>query len=58
MRRRYFVVASVAYIVAGLIIVARSVIAHVIPLVILGVVFIALGAVRLRDYFKREERAR
>jgi uncharacterized membrane protein HdeD (DUF308 family) len=57
-RERWFVIASVAYIAAGLIIVARSVLAHVIPLVILGIVFVALGAVRLRDYFAQGGRTK
>ncbi len=53
MRRRYFVVVSVMYLVLGAIIVARSVMAHVVPMAVLGMVFLALGAVRLRDYFLR-----
>lgn len=51
MRRRYYVVVSIAYIVLGIVILVRSVTSHVLPIVILGIVFIALGLVRLRDYF-------
>jgi uncharacterized membrane protein HdeD (DUF308 family) len=53
MRQKYYVVASVVYIILGFIIVVRSALAHVFVLAILGLVFIALGAVRLRDYFLR-----
>jgi uncharacterized membrane protein HdeD (DUF308 family) len=53
LRLRYFVLASVLYIAIGVIIVARSVTAGVVPLAVLGVVFIALGAIRLRDNFRR-----
>jgi hypothetical protein len=49
-RRRYFVVVSVAYIALGLIIVGRSLLAHVPVAGILGVVLVALGAVRIRDF--------
>jgi uncharacterized membrane protein HdeD (DUF308 family) len=41
---------SVIYILIGLVIMVRSVLAHVAVIAILGIVFIALGAVRLRDY--------
>lgn len=41
---------SVIYICIGIIIMVRSVLAHVVPIAVLGVVFIALGVVRLRDY--------
>lgn len=54
LRQRYFVIASVLYIVLGIVILVRTVMAHALPLAILGIVFIALGAVRLRDYAKRE----
>ena len=50
LRQRYRLVASVLYIVLGTIIVFRSVLAHVLPLVLLGVVFIALGAVQVLAY--------
>jgi uncharacterized membrane protein HdeD (DUF308 family) len=49
-RRRYYVLASVIYILLGVVIVVRSILAHVAIIAVLGVVFIALGAVRLRDY--------
>lgn len=58
MRRRYYVLASVLYILLGGAILARSVAAHVFPIAILGVVFVALGAVRLRDYYSRGRSAR
>lgn len=50
-RQRYFVVTSAVYIILGGAILARSIVAHVVPVAILGLVFMALGAVRLRDYF-------
>jgi uncharacterized membrane protein HdeD (DUF308 family) len=50
LRRRYYVLVSVIYILIGLVIMVRSVLAHVAVIAILGIVFIALGAVRLRDY--------
>jgi uncharacterized membrane protein HdeD (DUF308 family) len=53
MRQKYFVIASVVYIILGLVIVVRSALAHALVLAILGLVFIALGAVRLRDYHLR-----
>lgn len=56
MRRRYYVAVSVGYVIIGLIILTRSAMAHAVPAVILGLVFVALGLVRLRDYwFSREE---
>lgn len=54
MRQRYFVMASFLYIGLGVVILVRTVIAHALPLAILGIVFIALGVVRLRDYSRRE----
>ena len=56
MRERYYVVVSLAFIALGLIIVARSVLAHAFVVGILGIVFVLLGAVRLRDYWGRRER--
>jgi uncharacterized membrane protein HdeD (DUF308 family) len=56
MRQRYFVFVSVIYIALGVVIVVRSVLAEVIPIAILGVVFIALGAVRIRDFLMQRER--
>lgn len=55
MRQRYFVVVSGLYVALGVIILARSLVAHVIPLVILGLIFIALGIVRIRTYRKQGE---
>ena len=52
MRGRYFVLVSVLYLALGIVIMVRSVVAHVVPLVVLGVVFLALGGVRLRDYYR------
>lgn len=49
-RRRYSLFISWGYIVAGMIIVGRSVLAHVLQVAVLGIVLIALGAVRIRDY--------
>jgi len=48
-RARYFLVLSILFIVLGGIILGRSIVAHVAPVGLLGVVFIALGIVRLRD---------
>jgi uncharacterized membrane protein HdeD (DUF308 family) len=58
MRRKYFVLASGIYIILGFVILVRSALAHVFVLAILGLVFIALGAVRLRDYFLRGDARR
>ncbi|MGH2448879.1 MAG: hypothetical protein ACRDFS_09815 [Chloroflexota bacterium] len=49
-RQRFFLMVSVAYILIGAVIVVRSLLGGVMPLVLLGGVFIALGLVRLRDY--------
>lgn len=54
MRQRYFVMASSLYIAVGVIILARSAVSHVYAVALLGFVFIALGAVRLRDYRHRD----
>jgi len=54
MRQKYFVIASFFYIGLGIVILARSALAHVYPIALLGLVFIALGAVRLRDYGRRD----
>jgi uncharacterized membrane protein HdeD (DUF308 family) len=56
-RQRYYVLVSVIYIALGLIIVVRSALAHVLIVGILGVVFIALGFVRLRDFASRNRSA-
>lgn len=52
LRQRYYVVISFGYILAGLVIASRSLLAHVAPIAILGAIFIALGLVRLRDFFR------
>lgn len=59
MRRRYYVLVSILYLILGAIILVRSVLAHGNPaIVILGIVFLALGIVRLRAYFVRPEAPR
>ncbi|MDQ2745431.1 MAG: hypothetical protein M3Z66_24485 [Chloroflexota bacterium] len=50
LRRKYHVAVSLAYLALGGVIVARSIAGHVLPVGILGLVFIALALVRLRDY--------
>lgn len=55
MRTRYFVAVSLLYLVLGAVIMVRSVLAHTQPLIILGIVFLALGLVRLRDYNSRRQ---
>lgn len=52
-RHRYFVAVSIIYLIIGAVILARSIIGHVVPVGILGLVFLGLGAVRLRDYVRR-----
>jgi hypothetical protein len=49
-RPRYFLIITAGYLVVGVIIVARAILAGVLPMVILGGVFLLLGAVRVRDY--------
>jgi uncharacterized membrane protein HdeD (DUF308 family) len=58
MRQRYYVVASGLFIIIGVVILMRAILAGVPVIGILGAVFIALGVVRLRDYarFTREGR--
>jgi uncharacterized membrane protein HdeD (DUF308 family) len=51
LRERYFLAVSVIYVLLGLVILVRSATAHVLPVGLLGLVFVGLGAVRLRDYF-------
>jgi hypothetical protein len=53
LRQRYYVAASVAFVMLGMVIVVRSVAARVLPVGLLGAVFIALGMVRLKDFFRR-----
>jgi hypothetical protein len=55
MRERYFVVVSVLYIAIGSVIIVRSALAHVLIIGVLGVVFMALGVVRLKDYAARNK---
>jgi uncharacterized membrane protein HdeD (DUF308 family) len=50
LRQKYFVAASVCFIVLGLIIVARAAVAGTYIVGLLGVVLIALGVVRIRDF--------
>jgi hypothetical protein len=57
LRRRYFLLVSVAYIALGLIIAGRSVVAHVPGVAILGIVLVALGAVRIRGFLARNDAA-
>ncbi|MGI8967818.1 MAG: hypothetical protein ACR2GA_01780 [Chloroflexota bacterium] len=49
-RARYSLAVSTGYVLVGIVIIVRSLVAHVLPLILLGAVFIALGAVRVRDY--------
>jgi len=49
-RQRYFVFASAMYVALGLIIIGRAAFAHSLVIVIFGIVLVALGAVRLRDF--------
>jgi uncharacterized membrane protein HdeD (DUF308 family) len=58
LRQRFTAVSSALFILLGLIILVRSLIASVIPLAVLGVVFIALGVVRIRDYLRWRQRLR
>ena len=57
MRGRLYIFSSVAYMVLGVIIAVRSIAAHVVPIAVLGVVFIALGGVRLRDWMIARDRS-
>lgn len=56
-RGRLYIFSSVAYMVLGVIIAVRSIAAHVVPIAVLGVVFIALGGVRLRDWMIARDRS-
>lgn len=49
-RQRYFVFASAMYIALGIIIIGRAALAHSLVIVIFGLVLVALGAIRLRDF--------
>jgi len=50
MRQRYSVVVSAVYVLLGAVIIARGLAAHSLIPGILGIVFVALGAVRLCDF--------
>jgi hypothetical protein len=56
-RERYFLLVSVLYIGIGLVIIVRSALAHVLIIGILGIVFVGLGFVRLRDFSARNRSA-
>jgi hypothetical protein len=49
-RQRYFVLASLLYLVLGTIIIVRAAIGQSPVIVIFGVILVALGAIRLRDF--------
>lgn len=50
LRQRYTLVASGLFIALGILIVVRSILAAVLPLIVFGAVLIALGVVRIRDF--------
>ncbi|HLJ67231.1 MAG TPA: DUF308 domain-containing protein [Chloroflexota bacterium] len=56
-RARYHFVASVLFIAIGVVILVRAVLAHVPFAGLLGVVFLALGIVRIRAFlnWKRQQ---
>jgi hypothetical protein len=56
-RERYFVAVSFLYIAIGSVIIVRSALGHVLVIGVLGVVFMALGLVRLKDYAARHRSA-
>lgn len=58
LRQRYYVLISGLYILAGAVMLARAAIAHAMPVIILGLVFVGLGAVRLRDFTRWRESRR
>jgi hypothetical protein len=49
-RPRYFLIITSGYFLAGLVIIVRSLLAGVLPMLIVGAVFLALAAVRFRDF--------
>ena len=55
MRERYFLFVSVMYLLLGGVLVARGLSAQLLPAGLLGIVLVALGAVRLRDYYRHRE---
>ena len=58
LRQKYYFVASICFVILGLIIVVRAVLAQVPVIGILGAVLIALGVVRVRDFLKFRRGAR
>jgi hypothetical protein len=50
LRQKYYVAASAAFIVLGLIIIARAALAGTFVVGILGLVLVGLGLVRIRDF--------
>jgi hypothetical protein len=49
-RPRYFLIITSGYLLAGLVIIVRSLLAGALPMLIIGGVFLALAAVRFRDF--------
>lgn len=49
-RSRYFVFTSIVYVLLGATIAVRALEAHALIPIALGLIFLALGLVRLRDY--------
>jgi uncharacterized membrane protein HdeD (DUF308 family) len=49
-RQRYFVFVSAVYVLLGLVLLVRAAMAGAALPAILGIIFVALGAVRLRDF--------
>jgi membrane protein YdbS with pleckstrin-like domain len=49
-RPRYFLIITSAYMVIGLVIIARALLTGATTMIILGAVFLLLAAVRFRDY--------
>lgn len=51
-RQRYFLIVSAGFIVLGLIIVGRAIaVSNLVP-AIFGIILIALGGIRLRDFLR------
>lgn len=53
-RLRYYVVASLVYMGIGVIVLVRGIMAHALLVAVLGVIFIALGAYRMRTFLQRQ----
>ncbi len=49
-RQRYYLFASLMYLALGVVIVVRAAIGHSPVIVVFGLVLLALGAIRLRDF--------